>query len=84
MQLQIWEIQPQLACTRLGPNDQTSSVLLAVVFQVWLLTCMQLPIALLTDAGDVWHIEFSQLCFYFAHVLLLEEALPASIISQLA
>jgi len=40
--------------------------------------------ALLTDAGDVWHIEFSQLCFYLAHALLLEEALPASIISQLA
>ena len=73
----MWETQPQLACTRLGPNDQTSSSLLVVVLKVWLVTCMQLPIALLTHVVDVWHVEFSELCLYFAHALLLEEALQA-------
>ena len=38
---------------------------------------MQLPIALLTDVVDVWHVKLSELCLYFAQALLLEEALQA-------
>ena len=38
---------------------------------------MQLPIVLLTDVVDVWHVEFSELCLAFAHALFLEEALQA-------
>ena len=49
-----------------------------------LVTCMQLPITLLADAGDVWKVKLLKLALYFACLLLLEEALQGRLFCQLS
>lgn len=48
------------------------------------MTFILFPITRLADVGDVWQVELLELGLYFADALLLEEALQARIVSQLA
>ena len=49
-----------------------------------LVTCLQLPIALLADASDVWKVKLLKLALYFACLLLLKEALQGRLFCKLS